>query len=72
MYLGVVGGFEVIDFTKSLYFKDGSDDIRLIADYKVRLIRLFEHDIEFHFVQSAVTKAWMRADLQKVKLQEQP
>ncbi len=58
-HLGVVGGFEGIYFTKSLYFKDGSDDIILIADYKVRLIRLFENDIEFHFVQSAVTKAWM-------------
>ncbi len=62
-HLGVVGGFEGIDFTKSLYFKDGSDDIILIADYKVRLIRLFEHDIEFHFVQSAVTKAWMAGGL---------
>ena len=72
MYLRVVGEFEGIDFTKSLYFKDERDDIILIADYKVRLVRLFEHDIEFHFVQSAVTKAGWREDLQKVKLQEQP
>ncbi len=63
MHLRVVGGFEGIDFTKSLYFKDGSDDIILVADYKVRLIRLFEHDIEFHFVQRAVTKAWMAGGL---------
>ena len=52
----MVGGFEGIDFTKSLYFKDGRDDIILIADYKLRCIRLFEHDIEFHFVQSAVPR----------------
>lgn len=58
MHLGIVDGLDGIDFTGSLIFLNGSDDIILVAEYNLPLIKLLNNDIELHFVQSAPTKAW--------------
>lgn len=58
IHLGIVKGFDGIDFTSSVIFLNGSDDIILIAEYRLPVIKLLNHEIELHFLQSAPTKAW--------------
>lgn len=47
-----------IDFSESVIFLNGSDNIILVADYEIEVIKLLNHEIKLHFVQSAATKAW--------------
>ncbi len=36
----------------------GTDDIQIVADYDVHVIKLLGIDVTFHFTQCAKTKAW--------------
>lgn len=61
---GVEQGIDGIDFSDSVFMLNGSNDIILVADYKVRVITLLNHDITLHFRQAAVTRAWEASPLE--------
>lgn len=61
-YLGNKTFFNGIDFSNSTLFPYGSDEITLIATYKVKLIQLIPIDFEFMITQSASTKGWLHGD----------
>lgn len=47
-----------IDFGDSVFCVSGSSEIKIVARYSVKLIRLLNVDIDFDIVQCAATKAW--------------
>ena len=63
---GVLSGQEYMDFLKiknlkfngSKFMPGGTDDIQIVADYDVHVIKLLGIDVTFHFTQCAKTKAW--------------
>ena len=63
---GAVSGQAYLDVLKikNLKFKGtkfmpgGTDEIQIVADYDVHVIKLLGVDIKFHFTQCAKTKAW--------------
>lgn len=58
-HVGVVGGMKGIDFSDSVFCVGGTGKIILVADYKVHVLKLLNHNIEFRFKQAAVTEAWL-------------
>lgn len=56
--LGVVGGLDGLAFSESSFCSGGSDDIKIIVQYDVSVLKLFNIDFRFHFEQCAYTKAW--------------
>lgn len=56
--LGVVGGFDGIDFSHSRYCTGGSDDIIIVAEYQLKPIQFFKIDVKYNIVQTGRTKAW--------------
>ena len=56
--LGVVGGFEGIDFSHSQFCSSGGDDIVIVAQYQLSPIKFFNIDVKYNIVQTARTKAW--------------
>ena len=60
--VGIVGGFNGIDFTHSTLFPKASEEITLIAAYKVRLLQLLPIKTELSITQSASTKGWLHGD----------
>ncbi len=56
--LGVVGGFEGVNFGGSRFCNKGSDEIVLVAQYQLQPIRFFNIDVKYNIVQTARTKAW--------------
>lgn len=61
---GVIDGIEGIKFDDSVFMLNGSNDIILIADYDVHVIKLLNHEITLHFRQAAVTRAWEASPLE--------
>lgn len=65
-HLGVVpknGSYlKGISFYKTVICANGTNEIKVVADYEVRVLRLLGIDIKFHFTQCASTKAWMPAE----------
>lgn len=63
---GVVSGQEYmnvlkikdLDFNGTKFMPGGTDDIQVVANYDVHVIKLLGVDIKFHFTQCAKTKAW--------------
>lgn len=47
-----------LKFEGTKFMPSGTDDIQIVADYDVQVIRLLGIDIKFHFTQCAKTKAW--------------
>lgn len=47
-----------LDFGDSVLFTNGSNEIKLIVKYDVRVWRLLGIDVKLSFVQCAATKAW--------------
>lgn len=47
-----------LDFSDSVIFLNGSDDIKVIVHYDIQVIQLLGIDIKFSFTQCAATKAW--------------
>lgn len=56
--LGVVGGFDGINFNLSRFCTSGNDEIMIVAQYKLAPIRFFNIDVEYNIVQTGATKAW--------------
>lgn len=63
-YLGKQSYFNGIDFSHSRLMPYGSNEITIVANYKVRLLPLLPINIEYHITQSAVTLAWMQGDVE--------
>lgn len=61
-YFGKQSYFNGIDFSHSTLFPYGSDEITIVANYKMKLLQLLPIPFEFHFTQTAVTKGWMQGD----------
>lgn len=51
-----------IDFGDSVFCVNGSAEIKVVARYSVKLIKLLNTDISFDICQCASTKAWGAAD----------
>lgn len=61
-YFGQESYYNGIDFFNSSLFPYGSEDITIVANYKIRLLQLLPIKLEFHVTQTAVTKGWMQGD----------
>lgn len=61
-WLGIESGVKGIDFMDSEFCPGGTDDIKIVADYDVHVLKLLGVDFSFHFKQCAYTKAWKAAD----------
>lgn len=61
-YFGKMSYFNGIDFSRSTIFPYGSDEITIVANYKVKILQLLPVPIELHFTQTAVTKGWFQGD----------
>ena len=57
-YLRRLGIEDGIDYSQSTIYADGTDDIYLVAAYKIKIIDLLGIDFSFHIVQQAHTLAW--------------
>lgn len=68
--LGVVDGFSGLHMQNSGIYVNGTEDIVLVCNYKIRLLTLLKHDITFDFVQCAKTKAWGARSLVDERLHE--
>lgn len=69
-YLGKTSCFNGIDFSHSTLFPYGSDEITVVANYKIKLLQLLPIPIEFHFTQTAVTKGWTQGDVSENTAEE--
>ncbi len=61
---GITEGIDGIHFSDSVFMRNGSSDIILVADYEVRVLALLDHDITLHFRQAAFTRAWEATPLE--------
>lgn len=61
-WLGVRGGVDGLDFSSSEFCAGGSDEIKIIVEYDVHVLKLLGVDFSFHFEQCAYTRAWQAAD----------
>lgn len=61
-YMGTQSRFNGIDFSHSSLFPYGSQEITIVANYKVKLLQLLPIDTEIHITQSAVTRGWNGGD----------
>ena len=61
-YLFKESYFNGIDFSHSKMFPGKSNDIIIVANYKMKLLQLLPIDFEFHFTQTAHTLGWMHGD----------
>lgn len=59
--LGIENGVNGIDFSKSEFMPGGSSDIKIVASYRIHMLKLLGVDLEFQFEQCAKTKAWIPA-----------
>lgn len=51
-----------LDFSESSLFMYGSDEIRIVVKYKIKIIPLLPINTEYSFRQVAVTKGWLGGD----------
>lgn len=58
-HLGVVNGFEGINFSCTRYCDSGlTDEIMVVAIYDIKPIQFFKIDVKYHIVQTGITTAW--------------
>ena len=62
-YMGQESYFNGIDFSNSKLYPYGTDEVIIVANYKMKLLQLLPIPVEFHITQKAVTKAWMQGEL---------
>ena len=55
---GVKDGLSGLKLYNSTVFTNGTDDIAFICQYKIRMVRLLNIDVEYEVCQLAKTKAW--------------
>lgn len=61
--LGVVDGYDGLNFDMSTIFKDGGKDVNIVACYQLDLASSFPFDLKVQICQRASTKAWLGGDL---------
>lgn len=59
-----------IDFSHSTLFPYGSDEITIVAEYKIKIIPLLPVNLEYSVKQKASTKGWLYGDGQVLKVDE--
>lgn len=59
-----------IDFSHSTLFPYGSDEITIVAEYKIKIIPLLPVNLEYSVKQKASTKGWLHGDGQVLKVDE--
>lgn len=59
---GIVGGYDGVKFSRSSILTQNTDNIKIVAEYDIKVMQLLPVDVTFHFVQVAQTKAWMHGD----------
>lgn len=57
-HLGIESGVEGLNFEHSEVCSGGGDDIKIIVEYEVHLLKLLGVDFDFRFEQCAYTKTW--------------
>ncbi len=57
-HLGIESGVEGLNFERSEVCSGGGDDIKIIVEYEVHLLKLLGVDLNFRFEQCAYTKTW--------------
>lgn len=57
-----------LDFSDSVLFPYGSDEITIAVKYKIKVIPLLPVNLEYEVYQKASTKGWMHGDGKEVKL----
>lgn len=62
--LGVVDGFEGLNFNMTTMFEDGSDDIKIVVYYNVNLATGLPFDLNVSICQQASTRAWLGGDME--------
>lgn len=64
--VGIVDGYDGMDFSSSTILTQNTDDIKIVVKYKIKVLQLLPIDSSFEFVQVAQTIAWMHGDGNKV------
>lgn len=59
-----------IDFSHSTLFPYGSDEITIVAEYKIKIIPLLPVNLEYSVKQKASTKGWLHGDGQVLKVDD--
>ena len=59
-----------ISFAHSTLFPYGSDDITIVAEYKIKILPLLPVNLEYSVKQKASTKGWLHGDGQVLKVDE--
>lgn len=59
-----------IDFSHSTLFPYGSDEITIVAEYKIKIIPLLPVNLEYSVKQKTSTKGWLHGDGQVLKVDE--
>ena len=59
-----------LDFGDSTLFPNGSNEIRIVVKYKVKVLTLLPINNEFSFTQTAVTHGWLGGSLTYVESKE--
>ncbi len=62
--LGVVNGFDGLNFNMSTMFENGSDDIKIVVYYNLDLATVFPFDLNVGICQQASTRAWLGGDME--------
>ncbi|MCR5342265.1 MAG: hypothetical protein K6E70_02730 [Butyrivibrio sp.] len=57
-HLGVIDGMDGLSLLSSSIFTNGSDNITLVCNYDIRVIRLLNIDVKYNVNQVAKTMAW--------------
>ncbi len=57
-HLGIESGVGGLNFERSEVCSGGGDDIKIIVEYEVHLLKLLGVDFKFRFEQCAYTKTW--------------
>lgn len=61
-YLGSQSYFNGLDFSRSMLFPNNGDEIDIICNYQIQMIKLLNVDIRFELTQQGKTKAWFKGD----------
>lgn len=56
-----------LDFSDSVLFPYGTDEITIVVKYKIKIIPLLPVELEYQVYQKASTKGWMHGDGKEVK-----
>lgn len=61
--LGVVGGYDGLNFNMTTMFENASDDIKIVVYYNLDLATVFPFDLNVSICQQASTRAWLGGDM---------